>query len=66
MPKECNVKSQAVEIPKGCYPVSFEKKGKLYVNMNGVIKIFDNPYRSEIPEYVKVQKNKQGEFYIRK
>lgn len=66
MPKECNIKSQVVEIPNGYYPIIFEKKGNLYININGVIEIIKNPFKDNIPKYVKIYKNKQGNWIIKK
>lgn len=66
MPTNCKVKENHSNIPKGCYSVAFERKGQLYVNIKGIIYSFDNPYNDEIPKYVKAQKNKQGEWIIKK
>lgn len=63
-PTSCKV-VEKVERPKGYYKVCFEKKGKLYINVDNYIRIIPNPF-SEVPKYVKVYKQKNGEWKIRK
>lgn len=67
MPTNCKIKGKSVNIPKGYYAVAFARKGLLYVNIKGVIYPLDNPYKNgEVPNFVKVQKNKQGDWIIKK
>ena len=63
-PKKCNVAEQA-EIPEGYYKVCFEKRGNLYINYKGHIEIVKNPF-DETPAFVKMFKNKNGTWRIRK
>lgn len=53
------------DIPKGYYPVRFEKRNRLYVDVNGNIVIIPNPF-DEVPLYVKVYKTKDGKWRIKK
>ena len=64
MPKNCKIKNQA-ETPQGYYKVCFEKRGNLYVDMNGHIEIIPNPF-DEIPLYVKATKLKNGNWKLKK
>ena len=64
MPSNCKVK-QNFEVPNGYYKVCFEKKGNLYVEVDGYIRIVANPYDTT-PQYVKVYKTKAGEWKVRK
>lgn len=49
--------------------VLFEKRGKLYVELNdelGQVIMVDNIYGSDFPKFVKLLKRKNGEYYIKK
>lgn len=63
MPINCKIK-QVNEIPKGFYKVCFERKGNLYISINGHIEIIPNPF-NEIPLYVKAIKLKNGKWKIK-
>lgn len=63
MPSNCKVKQDA-ELPKGYNRVCFERHGNLYVSMNGVVEIMQNPY-DFVPMCVKVVKLKNGEWKIK-
>ena len=63
MPSNCKVKEQA-EIPKGYYKVCFERRGKLYIDIDNNVKIVPNPF-DYVPLYVKVTKYKNGNIKIR-
>ena len=43
MPINCKVKENA-EAPEGYYKVCFEKRGNLYIDVNGHIEIVKNPF----------------------
>ena len=64
MPINCKVKDKA-EIPEGYYKVCFEKRGSLYIDMNGHVEIIPNPF-DDVPLYVKATKLKNGTWKIRK
>lgn len=64
-PKECKV-AENKEIPTGSYRVCFERHGNLYVEINNHIKIFPNPFKEDIPKYVKAYKMKNGNWRIKK
>ena len=67
MPLECKVKAQNVQKQNGKYLVAFEKRGYLYINIDGNIEVIKSPYKTgEAPNYVKAQKNKQGKWFIKK
>lgn len=63
MPSNCKVK-QNLEIPKGYYKVHFERRGNLYVSVNGIVEIIPNPY-DFVPVYVKMNKLKNGAWKIK-
>ena len=63
MPSDCKIKEK-LEIPKGYYKVCFERRGKLYVDIDNSVKIIENPY-NYVPLYVKVTKYKNGKIKIR-
>lgn len=66
MPEKCNLQEK-LDVPRGYYKVVFEKKGYLYVNMNNNIYIVKNIFPlDKIPDYVKLSKNKQGKWYVKK
>lgn len=66
MPANCKIKEKTIDIPKGHYAVAFARKGLLYVNIKGIIYPLDNPYKDEeVPKYVKIQKNKQGDWIVK-
>ena len=46
------------------YQVCFERRGKLYIDVNGVIEIIQNPY-DFTPLYVKMNKLKSGVWKIK-
>lgn len=64
MPKECNVKAN-FEVPKGYYRVREERKGYLYVDIDGCTYKIKNPFDG-VPLYVKATKLKSGEWRLRK
>ena len=64
MPINCKVKDR-VEAPEGYYKVCFEKRGNLYVDINGHIEIISNPFE-EIPLYIKATKLKNGKWRLKK
>ncbi len=64
MPKDCNIKEN-FELPKGYYKVRFERKGKLYVDIDGFTQAIDNPF-DDVPPFVKVSKLKNGTYKLRK
>lgn len=57
MPKNCKIinKKKEIDLPKGCYPVVFTRKGFLYVEIKGYLYKFKNPF-DNIPNYVKLRK----------
>lgn len=63
-PEVCKIVEQE-NIKKGFYKVCFEKRGNLYVEVDGYIRIVANPYDTT-PQYVKVYKTKTGEWKVRK
>lgn len=64
MPNKCHV-AETYEIPNGYYKVEFERRGYLYVNVDGTtIKIL-NPF-DNIPFVVRMYKTKSGEWKIKK
>ena len=64
MPSNCKLK-QNFELPNGCYKVCFERKGKLYVSIDGHIEIIPNPFDT-VPLYVKATKLKTGKWRLKK
>ena len=64
MSSNCKIK-QKTDIPEGYYKVCFEKRGNLYIDMNGHIEIIQNPF-DDIPLYVKAIKLKNGTWKLRK
>lgn len=64
MPNVCKVKQRA-DIPEGYYKVCFAKRGNLYVNIDGVIRIIPNPF-DEVPQFVKATKLKNGAWKVKK
>ena len=56
---------EQVEIPKGYSKVCFEKRGKLYVNVDGVIRIIPNPF-DHVPQFVKTYQLKSGAWRVKK
>lgn len=67
MPKSCPVKGKKKDIPKGYSVVAYERKGNLYIESNGFIHVVKSPYeQGKAPKYVKLCKNKQGNYYIDK
>ncbi len=64
MPVDCLIKTKH-ELPKGCNKVAFERHGELYIEVDNFIVIVKNPY-TYTPDYVKLGKNKQGKYYIKK
>lgn len=63
-PKNCKVAEQ-VTIPEGYYKVALCRHGNLYVDYNGHIEIVKNPF-DEVPKYVKLTKQKNGNWRVRK
>lgn len=64
MPTNCKVKDKA-EAPEGYYKVCFEKRGNLYVDIEGHIEVIQNPF-DVVPLYVKVFKLKNGKRKLKK
>lgn len=64
IPKNCKIK-QDIKIPKGSYKVCFERKGKLYIDINGNIEIVPNPFE-DVPLYVKAYKLKDGSWRLKR
>ena len=64
MPKQCKVALNQ-KVPKGYHKVAFERKGKLYIEVDNILVVLPNPF-DNIPRYVKLYKNKSGEWHIRK
>lgn len=64
MPSNCKIK-QNFEVPNGYYKVCFERKGKLYVSIDGHIEIIPNPFDT-VPLYVKATKLKTGKWRLKK
>lgn len=62
MPTDCKIKISQ-DAPPGYYKVCYEKRGNLYISVNGYIEIYKNPY-DFIPNFVKL-KNKNGKKYIK-
>lgn len=64
--KYCKYKKQEPikNIPNGCYPVIFEKKGFLYIELNNQTIKLQNPF-DYIPQYVKLYQSK-GNWKIKK
>lgn len=62
-PSNCKIKRN-MEIPEGYYQVCFERRGELYIDVNGVIEIIQNPY-DFTPLYVKMNKLKSGVWKIK-
>ena len=64
MPSNCKVK-QNLRVPKGYYQVCFERKGNLYINVDGNIEVIPNPF-DIVPLYVKPTKLKSGKWRLKK
>lgn len=64
MPENCKVKKK-VATPDGYYKVCFEKRGRLYIDMNGHVEIIPNPF-DDVPLYVKATKLKNGTWKLKK
>lgn len=63
MPANCKVKQKEI-IPSGYYKVCFEKRGNLYIDINGHIEIVPNPFNI-VPLYVKATKLKSGKWRLK-
>lgn len=63
MPEECKM-TQQKEAPKGFHKVRFERRHKLYIEIEGNIVVLENPYEY-IPSYVKTTKTRAGEWKIK-
>ena len=63
MPKNCKIKQQ-IEAPQGYYKVYYEKRGNLYIDINGHIEIVQNPF-DNVPLYVKATKLKSGKWRLK-
>lgn len=50
---------EMIDVPKGYTKVEFVRHNKLYINIDGVVRPYDNPF-DDIPQYVKVKKTKNG------
>lgn len=64
MPDVCKI-AENFEIPNGYYEVCFQKRGNLYVNIDGHIKIIPNPFE-DVPKYVKAYQLKSGKWRVKK
>ena len=64
MPLDCKIK-QTAAIPKGYYYVRMERKGYLYIDIDGITYKILNPF-DEIPLYVKATKLKNGRWRLKK
>lgn len=62
MPDDCKVK-KAASCPAGYYNVRQERKGYLYVDIDGITKKILNPF-DYIPSYVQIRKYKNGTIKI--
>lgn len=63
MPTDCKVK-QNLPIPNGYYKVRQVRKDYLYIDYKDITIKVKNPF-DYIPLYVKVRKNKDGEYKLR-
>lgn len=63
MPKNC-LKKQKAETPKGYNRVIQERKGNLYVEIDGQAIVVANPF-DYVPPYVKVTKLKNGTYKLK-
>lgn len=63
MPKKCKIQEK-IEIPKGFYKVIMERKGYLYVEINGQTYKILNPF-DNVPLYVKATKLKNGNWKLK-
>ena len=65
MPENCSVKTpkEKVKVPRVCYPVVFERKGWLHIDVKGVLYKIRNPFNI-VPPYVKLVKV-EGEWVIK-
>lgn len=63
IPDNCKIK-QNRECPIGYYKVCFERRGKLYVQVNEYVELIDNPY-DFVPSFVKLTKLKNGNCKIK-
>lgn len=64
MPDNCTLK-QDKNIPDGYFIVKMERKGFLYIVKDGVMIKVKNPF-NDVPRYVKVTKNKAGQWKLKK
>lgn len=55
----CKYLNQDITIPNGCTKVEFVRHGKLYMNIDGTLRPYENPF-DYVPQYVKVKKTKNG------
>ena len=51
--------AEDIVVPDGYIKVEFVRHGKLYMNIDGIIRSYENPF-DYIPQYVKVKKTKNG------
>ncbi len=56
--KQCKLRKDK-PIPKKAYKIRFEKKGKLFVEVDDYVIEFDNPF-NYVPEYVYLTKTDKG------
>lgn len=56
--KYLNTKDEIV-VPDGCVKVEFVRRGKLYMNIDGTVRPYENPF-DYVPQFVKVKKTKNG------
>lgn len=61
--KSCKIKTK-VEVPMGYHKVCFERRGNLYISIDGKIEVVANPFNT-IPMYVKVTKLKNGKIRLK-
>lgn len=64
MPVDCKIKKMA-KIPEGYCYVRMERKGYLYVDIDGYTYKILNPF-TEVPLYVKATKLKNGKWRLKK
>ena len=62
--KNCKV-LKGLDVPSGYYLVKFERRGRLYIDINGQIEIIPNPF-NDVPLYVKAVKLKNGKWRLKK
>lgn len=64
MPEDCKVKLRNA-VPSGYSLVRFERKGFLYIDIDGQTRVIKNPF-DYVPKYVRVVTNKVGKIRLKK